>query len=289
MIIKFFNWYGGKQRVVRLLSSLIPDGIEYWYEACMGSAVLTLNGVRHKFEVINDLDPELVTLFRVMADEHKGKILMDELLKIKYSINVFNEALKSKENGFKGIDEFEIAVKSFILITQSFNSTRKSFRDGITQTEYNNMLRIQLPEVYKRLQGVRVSQENAIQIVEEAKDKESAFVFLDPPYRHNLRSKSAVKEYGHEMDDPEHIKLLEVIKDVKCKIMLCGYREKGGNDLYDKYLLASNLKWRHYKLADLKKSCQNKEVKDIGEEWVWLNYEPPEFSKYFINYSSKNW
>jgi DNA adenine methylase len=288
MIIKFFNWYGGKQRVINLLLSLVPDGIEYWHEACMGSAVLTLNSVRHKVEVINDLDPELVNLFTLMADEHKGKILMDKLLNIEYSMEVFDNALKLKGKKIENLNEFERAANEFILITQSFNSTRKSFSKSVSQTEYTNMLHIQLPEVHKRLKRVQVSEKNAIEVVDEAKFKESAFVFIDPPYRHKLRSKSATKEYCHEMDDAEHEELLESIKDAKCKIMLCGYREKDGNDLYDQYLLSDNSKWRHYKLADLKKSCQNKSVKDIGEEWVWLNYEPPEYSKYFINHSSFN-
>lgn len=78
----------------------------------------------------------------------------------------------------------------------------------------------------------------------------------------------------------KQIELLETIKDSKNKIILCGYRENRGEDVYDKYLLPYG--WRHYKIAELVKSCQFKEVKDIGEEWVWVNYTLPEFAKYTI-------
>jgi len=42
--------------------------------------------------------------------------------------------------------------------------------------------------------------------------------------------------------------------------------------------------WKHYKLADLVKSCQSSlSVRDVGEEWIWVNYELPDIAKYFIN------
>lgn len=83
---------------------------------------------------------------------------------------------------------------------------------------------------------------------------------------------------------PKQIKLLNTIKDSQNKIILCGYRDKNGTDLYDEYLLPYG--WKHYKIAELVKSCQFKEKKDVAEEWVWTNYPLPDCAKYWIDFST---
>lgn len=112
----------------------------------------------------------------------------------------------------------------------------------------------------------------------------NAFVLLDVPYLPEMRASNALDIYGYEMSTKEHIHMLETIRDAKCCIMLCGYRRKNGNDLYDEYLIKHG--WKHYKLAELVKSCQNKKEKDIAEEWIWVNYELPSFAKYVIDLST---
>jgi len=283
MLIKFFNWYGGKYRIVHIILALLPDGITAFYEPFMGSAAVTLNKWRSSIEVINDLDPDIAFLFKLMADKEKGKTLLDRLLKIEYSESEFIRAKRASENRFRYIqDEFRKAELIYILITQSFNATRTSFRRGITNSEYQCSQRYNLPLVYQRLQGVKVLNMNGIDLMKEIKHNPTAFAFLDPPYRHELRSKGATKVYRCELPHKEQKRLLKTIADARCKIMLCGYRSKEGVDLYDQYLLPYG--WKHYKLAELVKSCQcNMQKRDIGEEWIWVNYELPYVAKYFIN------
>jgi len=122
---------------------------------------------------------------------------------------------------------------------------------------------------------------NGIDIMEKIKLNAGAFAFLDPPYRHELRGKGADKAYKCELPYKEQVRLLTTIRDAKCRTMLCGYRSDDGKDLYDEYLLPYG--WRHYKLADLVKACQMTEIKDIAEEWIWVNYPLPDCAKYFIN------
>lgn len=287
MIIKYFNWYGGKQRIVHKILSLIPYNCTEWYEACMGSAVITLNKWRHNREVINDRDPELYNLFSLMAHKEKGQILLERLLKLEYSQVLFEQAKEYKKNEFNGLDPLDKAEQSFILITQSFNSTRKNFRKkGYNQQDYTHSLKVNLPEVFKRLQGMTVTNKDVKEIMNEAKNNRNAFVLLDPPYRFKLRGKGATSTYDYEMNDKQHIKMLETIKDAKCKIMLFGYRDEKDNDLYDEYLLSKD--WKRYKIAELVKSCQNKTKKDIGIEYIWVNYELPKISKYIIDLSCEN-
>lgn len=282
-MIKFYNWYGGKFRVVHIILALLPYDITACYEPFMGSAAVTLNKWRNDLEVINDLDPDVAFLFQLMADREKGKILLNRLLQLEYSEADFNRAKRASANRFYYIkDEYRKAELIFILITQSFNATRTHFRRGITKREYRDSLRFHLPLVYQRLQNVRVLNMNGIDIMEKIKLNAGAFAFLDPPYRHELRGKGADKAYKCELPYKEQVRLLTTIRDARCRIMLCGYRSDDGKDLYDEYLLPYG--WKHYKLADLVKSCQSGlSVRDVGEEWIWVNYELPDIAKYFIN------
>lgn len=56
MLIRYYRWFGGKYRVINEITSLIPPHITAWYEACCGSAAVTLNKRKHPVEVLNDLD-----------------------------------------------------------------------------------------------------------------------------------------------------------------------------------------------------------------------------------------
>ena len=282
MLRKYFNWFGGKYRCVFELLTLIPYSCTAWYELCCGSGAVTLNKARSNLEVINDLDREIYNLFHLMADRVKGEILLDRLLKLQYSQSEFARAKRAQQNNFQYVDEFRMAEMSYILISQSFNATREVWRKIMSQREYTRSLYASLPEVYERLQGVTVLNMDCIDILKRIKNNVNACVLLDVPYRQELRGAKWV--YRCEMPMDKQLQLMEVIKESRNKIILCGYREENGQDLYDKYLLHHG--WKHYKIAELVKSCQFKEVKDIGEEWVWLNYEPPIFSKYYINHAT---
>lgn len=287
MNIRFFRWFGGKFRVINEITSLIPPNITAWYEACCGSAAVTLNKARHPVEVVNDLDKEIVNLFTLMADRRDGANLLDRLLHLRRSKAEFIMAKRAKANDFKGIDPFLMAEMTYIMISQSFNANRKNYVHGVSQRDYRFSLEKNLPFVYERLQGVKVTCMDAVDLIDKVRDNPNAFVLLDVPYLPDLRSPDCLEVYGHEMSPLDHRNMLEVIRDCKCCIMLCGYRKKDGTDLYDKYLLPHG--WKHYKLADLVKTCQMKKVRDVAEEWVWLNYEPPTWSKYLINLDSANW
>lgn len=84
---------------------------------------------------------------------------------------------------------------------------------------------------------------------------EDAFIYIDPPYLPDTRKKYL---YNHEMDEEGHIKLLEVIKDKDCKVMISGYN----NELYNKYLKDWN--------KAVKGTTAEMGIKRT--EMIWFNY-----------------
>lgn len=288
MIIKAYRWYGGKIRMVNIINFLIPEHTAY-YEPFMGSAAVLLNHPRSQLEVINDLDSDLVHFMRVLSDREKGKVLVERLCRLWYGKSEFQEALDWKKRNFRGMDEIDKAVEIFTLITQSFNSTRKSFANKAFKdtNAYRQDIQFHIPKVYERLENVRIKNMNGIDLLGKIADNSNAFAFVDPPYRHDLRGVDANRAYACELPRKEQIRLLKTIQQSKCKIMLCGYKTEHGIDLYDRYLLLYG--WKCYKLTDIVKACQvSKEHKDIGQEFIWVNYELPEDAKYVISMKEYN-
>lgn len=279
-LIRFYAWYGGKYRFANEISFLIPEHRSY-YEPFMGSAAVLLNHRRSKLEVINDLDPDLVCLMKVMADREKGKALTEQLCKLWYGKDFYEEAVQCKKRHYKGLSDIDRAVMVYIQITQSFNNTRKSFREGIPTWQYRQAIQTHIPQVYERMSDVKVLNMNGIDVLERIAGNESAFVFADPPYRKELRGEGAGNVYACELPHHEQVRLLKTIRQAKCKIMLCGYRAEKGADLYDAYLLPCG--WKCYRLKDMVKACQTTKHKDIGHEFIWVNYELPEMAKYIIS------
>jgi hypothetical protein len=85
------------------------------------------------------------------------------------------------------------------------------------------------------------------------------FVYLDPPYLMSTRSSGPM--YRHEMTDAQHAELLDVARQLPCKVMLCGY----WSDLYAEALSD----WRVVKYTATARSGERR------TEYAWCNFEHP--------------
>lgn len=282
MEIRAFRWYGGKLRVVNELRFLIPPHKAY-YEPFMGSAALLLNHQRSELEVANDLDRELVHFMKTLADREKGRALVERLPKLWFDRASFDEAMEHKKHGYRGLDDIEKSAMIFTLVSQSFNGERKSFsKQAFKDTnDFRQSIMLHIPKVYERLEGVHILNMDGIDVLARIADNENAFGFVDPPYRHNLRGVGADKAYACELPHSEQVRLLKTIRHAKCKIILCGYRNENGRDLYSTYLLPHG--WKCYLLKELAKNSQLKAKRDMGREFIWVNYELPDIAKYVMS------
>lgn len=268
----FYGYYGGKNRIHDKLNILMPRS-KIFIEPFIGSGAVILNRDRSEIEIVNDYDPAIANLYKVMADKEMGGELLEKMFRLPYEEQIFKVALEYQKEKFCGVNDIKKALLTFVLLSQSFNNTRKQFSRGTYDTEsYQRKIRANLPRVYERLQGVQVYNKDALEIIKGVADNPDVQIYLDPPYLHSLRGEGADKVYFKEMEDIDHVRMLETIQDAKCRILLSGYHADT-NDLYDTYLLAHG--WKSQELAKVVKSCQRKEERDIASEWGWLNYEIP--------------
>ena len=137
------------------------------------------------------------------------------------------------------MSEVERSEKVYILITQSFNATRKGF-GRITYPDtwlYRKDILFHLLNVYDHMKEVLVFHGDGIDLIAQIAENPKAFVMADPPYRASLRGKGADKMYACELPDNEQIRLLKTLRTCQCIVLLCGYKEQGNPDLYEHYLL----------------------------------------------------
>lgn len=89
--------------------------------------------------------------------------------------------------------------------------------------------------------------------------KGTELVYADPPYLKATR-RNAGRLYRCELDEPGHVRLLEVLRDLPCMVMVSGYR----SGLYDEALAG----WRRV-------SFMAKTHVELREECVWMNFDAP--------------
>ena len=114
-----------------------------------------------------------------------------------------------------------------------------------------------LPEIAERLLRVQIENRPGIDVI-RLYDDETTLFYCDPPYPHE--SRGDVKAYLFEMTDWEHEELASVLRSVKGKAAVSGYRCELMDTLYKG--------WRR---ADAPaKSCHSS--KKIRQEALWMNY-----------------
>lgn len=281
--MKLMQWLGGKFRMLPQFLSMIEECEEY-YELFIGSGAVFLNKEPSDIEVICDADSGIAILWKVLGDSDCNKIIYNTIMNLNLSKEQFDELIKMKKLGYKGLSEIEIAVITYYLTVYSFDSNRKNMRNGNFSERWDEMedavkrnLEEDWERITRRASNAIILNEDALKVLAVIKDRTNALILLDPPYVPELLG-TCKHLYEVRFDEDKQIEMLKLIQDAKAKIILCGYR--GASFLYDRYLNKDN-GWHCYLVdGEILKACQNTENKDFAQEFVWTNYELPDKAKY---------
>lgn len=202
-----------------------------------GASVLMQKG-RSYAEVYNDLDGEIVNLFRVVRD--RGDDLRKALELTPFSRVEFLAAYEPTE------DVVEQARRTVIRSHMGFGSAAasgaktgfraNSNRSGTTPArDWMNYPGI-LGPLIQRLQGVVIENRDAFAVM-EAHDGPETLHYCDPPYVHSTRKSGnpyCKKGYRHEMTDDQHRAFAAFARGLGGMVIVSGY----ACDLYDQELFA---------------------------------------------------
>jgi DNA adenine methylase len=207
--------------MTKKLLQFIPRHHTY-VEVFGGSASILLAKPPSPVEVYNDVDGDLVNLFRVIRDPEKFKEFHRQVSLIPYSREEFKYYRKLEPK-----NDIERAVKTFVLFRQSMNGINSCWGYTIKESwrgmagpvsEYLSIID-ELPLIHQRLFKVQIENDDFRKVIPRY-DYEDAFFYNDPPYIPETRRQG---KYEYEMTLEDHKDLVELLLSIKGSAMLSCY------------------------------------------------------------------
>lgn len=259
-----FGWYGGKFNHLGWLLPLLPAAHHYC-EPFGGSAAVLLNRDPAAVETYNDLDGEVVNFFRVLRDQKDA--LIEAIGLTPFAREEFAAAVAA--NG-EPLAALERARRFFVRARQvrtglaqtasigRWANCKQTSRAGMAGAVSRWLGSVEaLPEIAARLLRVQIENRPALEVI-RLYDSRGTLFYCDPPYPHGARGDS--KAYRFEMSDADHRALAAVLRRVRGKVAISGYRCALMDVLYKG--------WRRHDAPA--KLCHS--VKKLRREALWTNY-----------------
>ena len=260
------RYFGGKFRMAEWIISHFPKHTTY-VEPFGGAASILLQKPRSYAEVYNDMDNQIVTVFRVFQDQQKA-LELERLIKLTpYSRKEFEKAFTKNESD----NDIEIARKVLIRSMMGFGSSGATkgatgFRCD-SKRHYSLVAHLwkdypqKIQMFTDRLQGIIIENRPAVDIINQH-DGKDVLHYLDPPYVFGTRVMGGNKYYRHEMTDEQHIELLDLITGTELKgmVIISGYE----SELYSEYLSS----WKQYRKNARTSAFRGTKVKT---ECLWIS------------------
>jgi DNA adenine methylase len=253
-IQRILHYPGSKWSMADWIIGHMPEHSTY-LEPFFGSGAVFFNKPRSKMETVNDIDGNVVNLFRMIRDRRDE--LIDSVVWTPYSREEYERSY------LQSADELEKARRFLIRcwMARWVKTNKKTdwrhvvnwdTRPLSPATEWDK-LPDKIEIVAKRLKGVQIENLDAIKLIKKYKHS-NVLIYADPPY---LLSTRLTTMYDHEMTDEDHTDLLQVLIDHPGPVLLSGYE----NDLYNDQLGG----WKKEKMRS------HAEAGQIREETLWIN------------------
>jgi DNA adenine methylase len=222
------RWYGGKGKMVAKLRRHVPLGGRPYCEPYMGAASLLFARPPAPVEVLNDLDGDLVNLFRCLQDRRHYRDLRHRLRYTLYARAEFGRALDILAS-----DERDPVLRAwafFVSRNQGFSGVARTIGNwsrtfvsngGCADTVNCWLMRLAMLDAWhQRLLLVQIEQRDALEVIRYWDTPETVF-YVDPPYHHETRQDRQV--YAVESDHDHHVQLVETLLACKGAVVLSGY------------------------------------------------------------------
>lgn len=223
------RWHGGKWILANWIISHFPSHKVY-VEPFGGAASVLMRKERSYAEIYNDMDGEVVNLFRVARDN--GRELKKALELTPFARDEF--VLSYEETSDPLEQARRTVVRSFMGFGSNSHNQPTGFRansnrSGTTPAHdwanYPNALE----KLIERLMGVCIENRNAIEVM-RAHDSDQTLHYVDPPYLPETRDKGG--DYRFEMSVDQHVTLSGELKRLSGSVILSGYQSRLYDELY---------------------------------------------------------
>lgn len=252
---------GAKWSMTDWIISNFPQEYEKmtYIEPYFGSGAAFFNKKRSAIETINDMDDDVINLFKVIRDQ--PETLAKLIQQTPWSRTEYKSSYEKTGNELE--DARRYLVRSWQAIgfkPSDITGWRNNIQDlNGNVNQWSTKLPDRIVEVSSRFQHtksclVQIENQPAIKLIKRHQ-KPYVFIYADPPY---LRETRSSRIYKHEMTEEDHVELLETILDHPGPVMLSGYQ----SNLYDEMLKG----WNKETIGAFAEGGRGR------TEVIWMNY-----------------
>ncbi|HEY2605032.1 MAG TPA: DNA adenine methylase [Paraburkholderia sp.] len=203
-------WLGGKRRLADKLIPLFPPHECYVEAFCGGAALYFLRPVPAPVEVINDVNGELVNLYRVVQHH-----LEEFVRQFKWAISSRQVFKWQQMTRPETLTDIQRAARFYYLQHHAFGGKVTGQTYGTATTAPGvNLLRIEesLSAAHLRLSGTHVENMPWRDCIARY-DRPHTFIYLDPPYWQT-------EGYGMPFEFEEYEAMAALMRSAKGKVMV---------------------------------------------------------------------
>lgn len=260
-----FRYPGSKWSIADWIIQHFPDGYEkmVYLEPFAGSGAVFFNKLPGAVETINDLDSDIVNLFRVLREQPEELKQVLELTP--YSREEYDKSFEPCE------EPVEKARRYMVRTTQAIGAkigskcgwrNHKQKKIGGTACKWGGITET-IETASVRLRGdtthlIQIEHMDALRLIQRYNNRD-VLMYIDPPYLRATRKSGRL--YRYEMDESGHAALLDLLVKSKASILVSGY----DSELYNQSLAG----W-HTDTTIIQTTSAEK-----ATEKIWMNYAPP--------------
>lgn len=203
-------YFGGKSRLAKNIIARFPEH-QCYVEVFAGAANVFFAKEARGTEVINDLDPDLITLYRTV--KHHPEELHRQFKYVLVSRDEFKRLMKVEPDTLTDIQR---AARYLYLQRMCFGgrSRGRTFGTSTTGVPRLNLFTLQrlLEEAWIRLGQVMIECLDFRDLIPRY-DREYTLFFLDPPYW-------KIDGYAHNFVEQDFLDLAEVLAGIKGRFLM---------------------------------------------------------------------
>ena len=209
-------YLGSKRLEIKYIVDNEPDKFKKIIDVFGGGGSVSLHYFQHGYDIqYNDIDKAVCDLFNAIQDEEVIKKIVDSVNNYKLKDDL-KDVLKSYQENQDLESLLLLKSHSYRGLTHTPLINRRKINGVlVVEQHYKPDKLLKYPAIFKE-KKLKVSNNNYKIILEQHKDNEDIFLYLDPPYL-STHCGDYIKD-SFTFDDILYIK--NFIETAKCKVML---------------------------------------------------------------------
>lgn len=257
----FSGWLGGKSQLARTIIDMMPEHHHYC-EVFGGAGWVLFKKTISKMETINDINGDLVNLYRVF------KYHPDALLK-EFELQLISrdEFERLKASTSHTLTDIQRAARFYYLLRSCFGAKVAdpnyfSHVERSPHLKLGDELKSVLLDMQQRLQKVNIENRNFDVLIAKM-DRPTTLFYLDPPYY------NCEKYYGKDIfSRDDFLKLRDILKNIQGKFILSLNDVPEVREIFKDFnFYTKQIRWSL--------NCKTKDENN-GKELIITNYQIPE-------------